>query len=118
MSSPTSPSQTAPGGALNAEMPVLVAAANHVDQTNSDIGALLSSVRGTVQQLGTGTWQGSAALAFGRVMSDWDGAVARLNTALAGIAEQLRLNSTHFGNEEEINTAAINRVATAGPLNL
>lgn len=107
------------GGELNAEVPVLLSAAAHVDETNGAIGTQLGLVRGTVEQLAGRTWQGAAAQAFGRVMADWDGAVARLNGALAGIADQLRLNSAHYDAEESHNVSTIGRVsAQHGPLNI
>lgn len=113
----TNPSPGHNGG-LNAETPVFNVAAGHVDTINSDISAQLTHVRGIVDYLAGATWQGSAATSFARVMTDWDGAVARLNGALAGIADQLRTNSSGYEAEEEANTATINRVGAAGPLNL
>lgn len=105
-------------GALSAETPVLHTAAGHVDTVNGEISSQLTQVRSVVDQLAGATWQGSAATAFARVMTDWDGAVARLNGALAGIADQLRTNSSRFEGEDEANAASINRVGSAGPLNL
>lgn len=112
--------EQAPGGsgALKADSPVLQTAAGHVDSTNEAISGQLTYVRGVVDQLAGASWQGSAATAFARVMTDWDAAVARLNGALAGIADQLRVNSSNYDAEEDANTAAINRVGSAGPLHI
>lgn len=109
------------GGLLAADSSVLNTSASHVDDTNSNISAQLTHIRGIVDQLAAGTWHGSAANAFSRVMTDWDSAVIRLNSALAGIAEQLRANSTSYANEEDANAAAISRAGgavAAGPLNI
>lgn len=117
----TNPMTPAGGGLLTTDMSVMNTSAGHVDDTNATITAQLSHIRGIVDQLAGANWSGSAAQAFARVMTDWDGAVVRLNGALAGIAEQLRVNSTSYANEEDANAATINRAGggiSGGPLNL
>lgn len=117
----TAPMGPAGGGVLSADSAVLNTSAAHVDDTNSTISTQLSHIRGIVDHLAAGNWHGSAASAFSRVMTDWDDAVIRLNTALSGIAEQLRANSTSYSTEEDANAAAIARsggAVSGGPLNL
>lgn len=106
------------GHGLNTTLSTMDSAANHVDDVNREIAGLLSRVRGSVQQLGGGVWQGSAQVAFANVMTNWDDESRRLANALDAIGEQLRGNRRAFDASEQDNMAAINRVGAAGPLNI
>lgn len=116
----TNPMTSAGGAVLATDTAVMNTSAGHVDDTSATISGQLAHIRGIVDQLAGATWSGAAAQAFARVMTDWDGAVIRLNGALTGIADQLRVNSTSYADEEDANAAAISRTGglAGGPLNI
>ena len=93
-------------------------AATRVDEVNMEINRLLGSVRDSVSQLGGGVWRGTAQARFTQIMSEWQQQSTKLNRALEGISETMRVNSSSFNAADEDSAQMISRAGAAGPLNI
>lgn len=93
-------------------------AAKRVDDVNLEIDRLLGNVRDSVSQLGGSVWRGAAQARFATIMAEWQQQSVKLNTALAGISETMRTNSTSFDAADQDSAQLLGRVDASGPLNL
>lgn len=93
-------------------------AAKRVDDVNLEIDRLLGNVRDSVSQLGGSVWRGAAQARFATIMAEWQQQSVKLNTALAGISETMRTNSTSFDAADQDSAQLLGRVGASGPLNL
>lgn len=103
---------------FNASIETMDTAATRVDEVNNEITTLLGNVRDSVSQLGGPVWRGAAQGRFTTIMAEWQQQSAKLNQALAGISETMRVNSRSFDSEDQEAASALNRVGTSGPLNI
>lgn len=70
-------------------------AAQHVQEVNGSVNALLQSLRDEVATVGS-HWRGAAQASFVTMMSRYDASAARLNQALAGISEEISAASRDY----------------------
>ncbi|MDX2358090.1 WXG100 family type VII secretion target [Dietzia sp. PP-33] len=103
---------------FNTHLGTMDTAARRVDDVNTEIDRLLGNVRDSVSQLGGSVWRGAAQARFATIMSEWQQQSTKLNTALSGISETMRTNSTSFDAADQDSAQAISRVGAAGPLNI
>lgn len=103
---------------FNTHIETMDTAARRVDDVNLEIDRLLRNVRDSVSQLGGSVWRGAAQARFAIIMTEWQQQSAKLSTALAGISETMRTNSTSFDAADQDSAQAISRVAASGPLNI
>ena len=103
---------------FNTHIGTMDTAAKRVDEVNMDINRLLGSVRDSVSQLGGGVWRGTAQVRFTQIMSEWQQQSAKLNQALEGISDTMRVNSSSFNAADEDSAQLISRAGAGGPLQL
>ena len=103
---------------FNTDIGTMDTAARRVDDVNTEIDRLLGNVRDSVSQLGGSVWRGAAQARFATIMAEWQQQSTKLNTALAGISETMRTNSTSFEAADQDSAQAISRVGASGPLNI
>ena len=103
---------TAPGtGSLSTDFDLMRAVAGRIDARNDDIRAMLQSFIGRMTSVPTAVWGGNAAAAFRQVVERWNTESIRLNDALAGIAETIRLNEAALRDAGEAHSRHIGAVA-------
>lgn len=95
------------------EADVMVAAANHVDNTNNDVQGELTRLRGIVDGL-SGSWTGEAQTSFGNLMERWNISARDLREALTSIADNIRNNAKNFEGMEAENSTAFTQIQNQG----
>ena len=103
---------------FNTHIGTMDTAAKRVDDVNLEIDRLLGNVRDSVSQLGGSVWRGAAPSRFAAIMAEWEQQSAKLNSALAGISETMRTNSTSFDAADQDSAQMIVRAGASGPLNI
>ncbi|HMT51588.1 WXG100 family type VII secretion target [Dietzia sp. UBA5065] len=103
---------------FNTHIGTMDTAAKRVDDVNLEIDRLLGNVRDSVSQLGGSVWRGAAQSRFAAIMAEWQQQSAKLNSALAGISETMRTNSTSFDAADQDSAQMIVRAGASGPLNI
>lgn len=103
---------------FNTHIGTMDTAARRVDDVNLEIDRLLGNVRDSVSQLGGSVWRGAAQARFATIMAEWQQQSAKLNTALSGISETMRTNSSSFDATDHDSAQLIGRVGASGPLNI
>lgn len=93
----------------------LVGGASTVNRTRTDVEALLTKLRGVIDQLSMQGWQGSAAMAFGRVATSWDGSVKKLLVAMAEIEDLLKKSGDTFSVTEDQQRSLMERTVANYP---
>lgn len=101
---------------FNTHIGTMDTAAKRVDEVNMEINWLLGNVRDSVSQLGGGVWRGAAQARFTQIMSEWQQQSAKLNRALEGISETMRVNSSSFDAADQESAQLISRAGADGPL--
>ncbi len=87
-------------------------AARHVNDVNDRVQGQLSSLMSGLAPL-EGAWQGPAATAFQTLIQRWNEDARRLNQALQGIGEAIQGSARTYGQQEEEQAAAMNRITEA-----
>lgn len=103
---------------FNTHIGTMDTAAKRVDDVNSEIDRLLANVRDSVSHLGGAVWRGAAQARFTQIMAEWQQQSSKLNGALAGISETMRVNSSSFDAADQDSAQMINRAGASGPLNI
>jgi WXG100 family type VII secretion target len=80
------------GGALATDLDLMIAVASRIDARNDEVRAMLGSFIGQMTSVPASVWGGAAATRFAGVVERWHAESATLQTALARIAETMRLN--------------------------
>lgn len=102
-------------GAFNTETVQMQQAAGKVDEVNSQVRALLSSLQGQVEAVAA-AWKGNAATTFSQIMARYADDSNKLSQALEGIAEQIRGSGTAYSASDQSGTDAVR--AAGSSLNL
>jgi len=71
----------------------------------------IATVAGHVESLGAG-FQGQAASAFTKLMTDWNQESAKVNQALVGFEENLRAHQSHLDEGEQNHSDAFAKIAS------
>jgi WXG100 family type VII secretion target len=79
-------------GKFGVELPTMQAAAQHVDEVNSQIQSQLATLLDRLEPL-QGAWKGEGATSFNTLIERWHQDASQLNSVLRSIGQ--RLSQTH-----------------------
>jgi WXG100 family type VII secretion target len=96
-------------GQLQTTTTTMSDAADKVARVNSDVQALLSSLRAKVEMV-NGAWAGTARVAFDGLIARWDTDARKLNDALLAISDTIRVNSRNYDETQDAHTTSLNNV--------
>jgi len=99
-------------GALNTDFGLMAAVAAKTDARNDEIRAMLQAFIGRMSGVPASVWGGAAATRFREVVDRWNTESGRLHTALAHIAETVRLNEQTLRDAADSHSQQISSVAT------
>ncbi|WKD56904.1 WXG domain conatining protein [Corynebacterium capitovis DSM 44611] len=85
------------------EAEVMRSAADHVDDTNSNVNAEIDRVQ-SVAESTRSFWSGAAQRSFDELMVRYDDAQRRLGEALSAIAVNIRDNAKNYEHVDASNT--------------
>ena len=95
------------GGALNTDLDLMTAVAGRIDTRNEEVRAMLGAFMGQMTSVPPSVWGGVAAVRFRDVVERWNAESMRLHTALARIAETMRLNEHALRDAADTHSQAI-----------
>jgi WXG100 family type VII secretion target len=95
------------GAALNTDLDLMTAVAGKIDARNEEVRAMLGSFIGQMTSVPPSVWGGAAAARFRDVVERWNAESMKLHTALARIAETMRLNEHALRDAAEAHSARI-----------
>jgi WXG100 family type VII secretion target len=103
---------TTPGaGSLTTDFDLMRDVAGQIDTGNDEIRAMLQSFIGRMTSVPPSVWGGNAATAFRGVVDRWNAESVKLNQALHGIAETIRINELSLREAGESHSRQIGAVA-------
>jgi WXG100 family type VII secretion target len=103
---------TPSGGALNTDFELMTAVAATINARNDEIRAMLGAFIGRMGGVPASVWGGAAAARFRDVVDRWNAESVKLHTALARIAETIRLNERTLREATDGHSHQIGAVAT------
>jgi WXG100 family type VII secretion target len=95
------------GGALNTDLDLMTAVAGRIESRNEEVRAMLGAFMGQMTSVPASVWGGVAAARFRDVVQRWNAESVRLHTALARIAETMRLNEHALRDAADTHSHAI-----------
>lgn len=95
---------------LNTDFDLMHAVAGQIDNRNEDIRAMLAAFIGRMGSVPPSVWGGAAALRFREVVDRWNAEALALHTALARIADTIRLNERTLREAGESHSQQIGAV--------
>ncbi|UNB51287.1 WXG100 family type VII secretion target [Mycolicibacterium sp. YH-1] len=104
---------TPAGGALNTDLELMTAVAGKIDARNEEVRAMLGAFMGQMSGVPPSVWGGVAAVRFRDVVARWDAESITLHTALARIAETMRLNEHALRDAADAHAARIGATTAA-----
>lgn len=87
-------------------------AAQRVRDVNQSIQSELSSLQGRLEPLAS-NWQGAAFVTFQRLMARWNTDAAKLNDALAHIADAIDVTKGTYQRRDEQSSDSLSAIASA-----
>lgn len=102
-------------GNVTTDVAAMETAAKHVETVNDSLQTELGNVRNIVAG-SQGNWEGTAALAFRRIMDDYDRQTRALHDVLGEIAVLIRENGKGYTQAEQANQDAINALGASTEL--
>ncbi len=100
------------GGQYTTEFDIMLRAAGSARETNAQVQAILSQLRGKVGEV-SGFWVGDAQRSFEALMEVWDSRANQLSQALDGIAEAMDSSRTTYEYREEDTSQAMTGIQNA-----
>jgi len=88
----------------------IIAGAEATKQAREEMTQRIGTVTSHVETLGA-NFQGEAAVAFNRLMGQWQQDSSKVNSALVGFEEKLRAQQAHLNTGEQEQSSAFARVA-------
>ncbi|MCX2712035.1 WXG100 family type VII secretion target [Mycolicibacterium sp. J2] len=95
---------------LNTDFDLMHAVAGHIDNRNEEIRGMLAAFIGRMGSVPPSVWGGAAALRFREVVDRWNAESLTLHTALARIADTIRLNERALRDAGESHSQQIGAV--------